>query len=65
MRSAALQYLQRERSGEDERRLDWVVETADVTENPLYLQITRQLQRAGLMEYVTSRRDSSLDSPQC
>jgi hypothetical protein len=59
---AALQYLQRERSGEDERRLDWVVETADVTENPLYLQITRQLQRAGLMEYVAPRRDSRLDT---
>jgi hypothetical protein len=55
---AALQYLQRGRSGEDERRLDWVVETADVTENPLYLQITRQLQLAGLMDYVTSRQDS-------
>ena len=55
---AALQHLQRGHSGEDERRLEWVVETADVTETPLYLQITRQLQLAGLMEYVTSRRDS-------
>ena len=44
---AALQYLQRGNSGEDERRLDWVVETADVAETPLYLQITRQLPRAG------------------
>jgi hypothetical protein len=52
---AALEYLQRG-SGEDERRLDWVVETADVAESPLYLQITRQLQRAGLMEHVTVRR---------
>jgi NACHT domain len=55
---AALQYLQRGRPGDDERRLDWVVETADVTENPLYLQITRQLQLAGLMDYVTSRQHS-------
>ena len=55
---AALQYLQRGNSGEDERRLDWVVETADVAETPLYLQITRQLQRAGLMEHVTPRRDN-------
>ena len=54
---AALQYLQRDYSG-DERRLNWVVETADVAETPLYLQITRQLQRAGLMEYVTSGRDN-------
>jgi len=52
---AALEYLQRG-SGEDERRLDWVVETADVAETPLYLQITRQLQRAGLMEHLTPRR---------
>jgi hypothetical protein len=52
---AALEYLQRG-SGEDERRLDWVVETADVAETPLYLQITRQLQRAGLMEHLTSPR---------
>jgi NACHT domain len=54
---AALEYLQRD-SGEDERRLDWVVETADVAETPLYLQITRQLQRAGLMEHLTARRGS-------
>jgi hypothetical protein len=54
---AALEYLQRG-SGEDERRLDWVVETADVAETPLYLQITRQLQRAGLMEHLTARRSS-------
>jgi len=55
---AALQYLQRGYTGEDERRLDWVVETADVAETPLYLNITRQLQRAGLMEYVTPRQDN-------
>ena len=49
--TAALEYLRRDR-GEDERRLDWLVETADVAETPLYLQITRQLRRAGLMEHV-------------
>jgi hypothetical protein len=59
---AALEYLKRG-SGEDERRLDWVVETADVAETPLYLQITRQLQRAGLMEHLTARRtDRRLDT---
>jgi hypothetical protein len=52
---AALEFVQRE-TGEDDRRLDWVVETADVADTPLYLQITRQLHRAGLMEYVTPRR---------
>lgn len=53
---AALEYVQRG-GGEDDRRLDWVVETADVAETPFYLQITRQLYRVGLMEYVTPRRD--------
>lgn len=60
---AALEYVQQRESGEDDRRLDWVVETADVAETPLYLQITRQLHRAGLMEYVTPRRnDRRLDT---
>jgi len=54
---AALQYVRPMDSREDERRLDWVVETADVAEAPLYLQITRQLHMAGLMEYVSSGRD--------
>jgi hypothetical protein len=53
---AALEFVQRE-AGEDDRRLDWVVETADVADTPLYLQITRQLLQAGLMEYVTPRRN--------
>lgn len=60
---AALEYVQQRGTGEDARRLDWVVETADVAETPLYLQITRQLHRAGLMEYVTPRRnDRRLDT---
>ena len=60
---AALEYVQQRETGEDDRRLDWVVETADVAETPLYLQITRQLHRSGLMEYVTPRRnDRRLDT---
>jgi hypothetical protein len=47
--SAALQYVQLGGQGVDEDRLDWIVETADVAEMPLYLQITRQLHRAGLI----------------
>ena len=54
---AALEYLRRG-SVEDERRLDWVVETADMAETPLYLQIARQLQRAGLMDHLTTRRST-------
>ena len=53
---AALEYVQQRGGGQDDRRLDWVVETADVAETPFYLQITRQLLRAGLMEHVTPRR---------
>jgi hypothetical protein len=60
---AALEYVQQLETGEDSRRLDWVVETADVAETPLYLQITRQLHRSGLMEYVTlGRNDRRLDT---
>ena len=59
---AALAYVQRG-GGEDHRRLDWVVETADVAETPFYLQVTRQLYQAGLMEHVTARReDRRLDT---
>jgi NACHT domain len=60
---AALEYVRPTGSGNDERRLDWIVETADVTEAPLYLQITRQLHSAGLMEYVSpGREDGRLDT---
>jgi hypothetical protein len=54
---AALDYIQPTDRGMSERRLDWIVETADVVETPLYLQITRQLHRAALTEYVSTSRD--------
>jgi hypothetical protein len=54
---AALQFIQQRDIGHDEHRLDWIVETADVAETPLYLQITRQLRRLGLLDYVSHRRD--------
>jgi hypothetical protein len=54
---AALGYIQLEDSSEDEQRIDWIVETADVTETPLYLQIAHQLHRAGLLMYVSAERD--------
>jgi hypothetical protein len=60
---AALEYVQQLETGEYSRRLDWVVETADVAEAPLYLQITRQLYRSGLMDYIATRRnDRRLDT---
>jgi hypothetical protein len=54
---AALEYIQPTDRSTSERRLDWIVETADVVETPLYLQITRQLHQAGLTEYVSTSRD--------
>jgi NACHT domain len=60
---AALEYVQEQGGREDDRRLDWVVETADVAETPFYLQVTRQLYRAGLMAYIRPRRaDRRLDT---
>ena len=54
---AALDYIRLGDSGEDEQRIDWIVETAEVTETPLYLQIAHQLHRAGLLMYVSANRD--------
>ncbi|MEU1479104.1 ATP-binding protein [Streptomyces sp. NPDC005760] len=54
---AALEYL-RETGDLDERRLDWVVETAEVVDSPMYLRIARLLQQRGLLEYLTLRDDS-------
>jgi hypothetical protein len=60
---AALQYVRGIDPGPDEQRLDWIVETADVVETPLYLHITRELHRGRLMEWVSpSRTDGQLDT---
>ena len=47
---AALAYIGSAGTTEDERRLAWIVQTADVVEAPLYLQITRELQVKGLLD---------------
>ena len=54
---AALEYIRRAGPRDDEHRLDWIVETADMAESPLYLQIARELHSVGLMKYVSSSRD--------
>jgi NACHT domain len=54
---AALDYIQSGDPVDDESRIDWIVETADVTEAPLYLQIARQLHHAGLLTYPLASRD--------
>ncbi|MGQ4385213.1 ATP-binding protein [Streptomyces sp. SAS_270] len=55
---AALEYLVREPGELDERRLDWVVETAEVVDSPIYLRIARLLQRCGLLEHLTLRDEN-------
>ena len=60
---AALQFIQQRDIGDDEHRLDWIVETADVAETPLYLQITRQLRRLGLLDFVSHGGRTSGSTP--
>ncbi|MGJ5748991.1 NACHT domain-containing protein [Streptomyces puniciscabiei] len=48
---AALTYLAQQGAGADDRRLDWIVETAAVAESPLYLQIARQLRQCQLLDH--------------
>jgi hypothetical protein len=59
---AALAYIAGDRKGEDERRLSWIVETAEVIEAPLYLQITRELQVKGLLEPSSAGQDGVVDT---
>jgi hypothetical protein len=53
---AAVQYLQEDPS-QDKRQLDWIVETGEIAEAPLYLQITRQLDQRNLIDQVWATRD--------
>ncbi len=54
---AALAYIGEGGHSADEHLLDWVVERAEVTEAPLYLQITKHLYQHHLLETVTGRSD--------
>jgi hypothetical protein len=54
---AALDYIQSGDPVDEESRIDWIVETADVTEAPLYLQIARQLYHVGLLTHPPANRD--------
>jgi hypothetical protein len=58
---AALAYIG-DGAGEDERRLAWIVETADVVEAPLYLQITHELQVKGLLEPTAAGQHDVVDT---
>jgi hypothetical protein len=59
---AALAYIGGDGTGEDERRLAWIVETAEVIEAPLYLQITRELHRTGLLEPTSAGQLGVVDT---
>lgn len=47
----ALRFIEAHVPETDERRVDWIVETAEVTESPVYLQIARELHRHGALEH--------------
>jgi hypothetical protein len=51
---AALRYISSGNRGEDQQRLDWIVEKADIAEAPTYLQIARELHEEGLLERALS-----------
>jgi hypothetical protein len=48
----ALRYMEGSELHLDDPRLYWVIETAEVTETPLYLRIARELHAEGLLEYA-------------
>ena len=58
---AALEYIDPGQNSLDARWLDWIVETAGLTELPLYLQITRQLSRRGQLDYLSTDRSAQVD----
>ena len=51
--AASLEYLDRSDAAGDRQRLDWIVETADISEAPLYLRITHELHERGLLRHLT------------
>lgn len=53
---AALAYVLGVGTGDEERRFAWIVETADVMEAPLFLQITRELFARGLLDGLSRGR---------
>ena len=59
---AALAYMVGGRAGEDERRLAWIIETAEVVEAPIYLQITRELKVKGLLEPTSAGQHGVVDT---
>ena len=59
---AALAYIGSDGTREDQHRLAWIVETADVVEAPLYLQITRELHVKGLLAPTSAGQHGVVDT---
>ncbi|MEV0696127.1 NACHT domain-containing protein, partial [Streptomyces sp. NPDC050388] len=55
----ALRFVEAQVPETDERRIDWIVETAEVTESPIYLQIARELHHHGALERDRPRNDAN------
>jgi hypothetical protein len=62
-KDAALAYVAEAGATEDERRLSWIVETADVADSPLYLQITKDIYRLDLLDQIATRQAEVLGTP--
>jgi hypothetical protein len=58
---AAAEYIAPDNENVDGRWLDWIVETAGLTELPLYLQITRQLYQRDRLDYLSTDRSAKVD----
>ena len=58
----ALSYVTEDTPTEDDWRLSWIVDTADVAEAPLYLQVTRELSRLDMLDHIVTREDQVLQT---
>lgn len=58
---AALEYIDPGQNSVDVRWFHWIIETAGLTELPLYLQITRQLSRRDRLDYISTQRSAQVD----
>ncbi|MER7667730.1 NACHT domain-containing protein [Kitasatospora sp. NPDC096128] len=56
---AALSFLARDDPEPDTHRLDWIVETAKVSESPLYMELTKELAQHHLLEHLKSAKSSN------
>jgi hypothetical protein len=59
---AALEYIQHGASTHDRHRLDWLIDTAQVTEAPLFLQIAHELHERGLLDAARLQEGDIFDT---